>query len=147
MVQGQPVAGQQTVIVINQDGGSVSGKGPYPSEQCCCCFEISCGVKTMGCLLILGAIFSIYNFLRFLAIAPDLPDEFQVFIWVGFISSLVYCWPCWYYMKFFRDDCVETRNEVVKAQLILIFLSAWIYIWSAAGPFILIGEVPNANSA
>ena len=83
----------------------------------------------MGCLVIIGSIFQLLNFLQYIAVAKYFEDVFYAYIGVGIVSALLYCYPSFLYIRFFANDDYDTRNGVVQGQFAIIFLAAWISIW------------------
>ena len=63
-------------------------------------------------------------------------EKLPVWIFVPLTTGLLKFWPGFYFFKYFRKDNVETRNNLVKAHQILIFLNIWLHLWESFGVFL-----------
>ena len=114
----------------------VQGPGPYPYEKCCICLELKCGIKVLGILLFIECVFALLALVGYTILFIAMKNKDVIipgWIFAPLVSALLTFWPAYYYFQYFKNDIVENRNNLVKAQLIMIFLNAWLQIWGSFG--------------
>ena len=120
---------------ISRGGGRYSHAAyqeEYRPPRCCggCC-EVHNGVKWLGIWIFLNT---------FLVLTSGVSLVWNNH-WIGFyliFFNLVYLMLCYYYVKWFQEDNIETRNDVRRGYLYVLIQSIALY----AGLFILIFMIP-----
>ena len=92
---------------------AISGNG----DKCCLCFEIECGISTLGILQIVQAIFWLWNIFAVLLLAGV--GGVGIIVWIIVMAICVFpvLIGAWYYFKFFKNKNMDTKAKLPRAHL------------------------------
>ena len=92
------------------------------ADKCCLCIPIDTGVKIIGILVCLDALnvaWSAYNFIGYNIIFP---------IIYGIVAVPIF-YAAFLFIKFFQKDTSETRADLPKACIFIVFSAIASAIW------------------
>jgi hypothetical protein len=96
-----------------------------PKETCCGCFELGLGLKLLGAFMILSVPVDCFEFVKIFKYSEFFEENYQFYLYLvcTFIKIVIAGFCAFLYIKFFKQDSLETRQGLeksFKAQMVYI---------------------------
>merc|ERR1711934_729998 len=106
---------------------SYQALGNHPGEQCCCCFEIKCGMAVLTILQVINTGWTFYHAFQYNNFDDSKVHTYSI---VSFIMGLPYIAGVVLSVMWLANDNIASRGRLAIAYIIFLVTQILVILWN-----------------